>query len=41
MLRSGPADKDAINISTEINLWGMAPVIERDGPSQMIRFGRD
>ena len=41
MLRSGPVDKDASDISTEINMWGMAPVIERGGHPRRIRFGRD
>jgi signal transduction histidine kinase len=41
MLRSGPADRAAINISTEINLWGMAQAIERRGNPRRIRFGRN
>lgn len=31
MLRSGPVDRAAINISTEINPRRMAPAIESDG----------
>jgi signal transduction histidine kinase len=41
MLGSSPVDRDATNISTEINLRGMAPVIERDGRPRRIRSGRD
>jgi signal transduction histidine kinase len=40
LLRSDPVDKDASDISTEINMGGMALVIERGGHPLRIRFGR-